>query len=108
MVRDPLSSDYWAAVEEAAEEVAAAEDVPAVELAFPPLQAAMVKAMARAIIPAITFFILIFSFTFDLICRAGQKACFARFLITVLSLALIYYKTALHFFTASLLLPAKI
>jgi len=56
-----------------AEEVAAAEDVPAVELLFPPLQAAMVRAIARAMIPAITFFILNFSFTFDLIRRAGQK-----------------------------------
>lgn len=69
-----FSSNYWETVEEAAaEEVPAAEDVPAVELLVPPLQAAMDKAMARAMIPAITFFILNFSFTFDLIRRAGQK-----------------------------------
>lgn len=64
-----FSSDHWETVEEAA-----AEEVPAVELASPPLQAAMVKAMARAIIPAITFFILSLSFSLHLVAAQVKSA----------------------------------
>lgn len=62
---------YSAAAEEepTAEEVPAVEEVPPAELLLSPLQAAMVNAMAKTISAAITFFILSFSFFFDLIRR---------------------------------------
>lgn len=59
---------YSAAAEEdpTAEEVPAVEEVPPAELPPSPLQAAIVNAIARTISAAITFFILSFSFFFEI------------------------------------------
>lgn len=55
-----------AAEDAAAEEVPAAEEAPAVEdVPALPLHAAIVSAIAKTIIAAITFFILSFPFTFN-------------------------------------------
>ena len=46
----------------------AVEEVPAVELVVSPPQAAIVRAIARTMIAAITFFILSFPFDFKFVC----------------------------------------
>ena len=68
MEEDPTAEEGPAVEEDpTAEEGPAVEEVPPAELLPSPPQAAIVNAMAKTINAAITFFILSFSFFFDLI-----------------------------------------